>query len=747
MGIKYITDRRIFHLFTDEFSYYIHINKYNYLIHLYAGSRMDDISKERTSERYMERYEFLNEYNKMVCDEDYYFSSVASQKEAACFGKGDKRGAFAIVEGENGIDLTNFLYEDYEIIDGIIDNYTLPIPRFNKKDTKTLILKLKDENRNIYLNLYYVINEKYNCLVRFSSLINKENHEIKVKKLSSLELDLPSSNYDILALKGSWNNDKEIERIPLNHSLTEIGDNHGTRGFFYNQSLALMKNDANNDYGEVFGFSYMYSGDFAYEFKVDEIDQTRVLVGFNKDSFEYVLNKDENLFSPSTILVYSSLGLNKMSQTFHDIIRETIIPSEFAFQERPILLNSWEACFFDFNTDKLISFIDEAHKLNIELVVLDDGWFGNRNLDNSSLGDWFVNKDKIDLKKVVEHAHKLKMKFGIWVEPEMISPESELYKNHPEYSLFPKGYKKPTLLRHQMVLDLVNKEARDNVYSQISQIFKEYKIDYVKWDFNRYLTEAYSNYLEKPHKKETIHKFILGLYDLLDRFNKDFPEVLLETCASGGGRFDLGMLYYCPQIWGSDETDISLRANIQYSLNTFYPLSCIGAHISSRKIGSIQDKACLAFFGTYGYEMDITKLNQEDKNKIIEFNDLFKKWHHIVTKGDYYSIFNPFNSNYVSWNIVTKDKKECAVYFMNHRKEITKARFIKIKGLEKDKYYFNSLTNDIYKGSFYMNVGLNISAPLDPYTSMLFILKEIPSLIAKPMKAKQLDGGKRDSLF
>ena len=747
MSIKYDKKNKIFHLHTKEYSYYIAINPLNYLIHLYDGSFLDDVSKERTNERFMERYSFFDG-KKENQDEEYYFSMLASKMEIASFGKGDKRGAFAIIESSDGIDLTNFLYIGHKISDYNLTDYNLPHVRFKKTDAKILLIHTKDENRNIYLDLYYIVSEKYQCIIRFSKLINKNDSPIVVKKLSSLELDLSSKEFNILALHGTWSNDDQVEYIKLNHSITKISDNHGARGFYYNPSLALTSIKANENSGEVYGFSYIYSGDFQYEFKVDEIDQTRILLGFNEENFEFKLEDGEELETPQSLIVYSNNGTNKMSQIFHRLINERVTPNNFNNKDRPILLNTWEANHFDITTDKLLKYVDEIKNLGMEMIVLDDGWFGERNNDACGLGDWVVNAEKINLKKVIDYAHSQNIKFGIWIEPEMISFNSDLFKKNPEFALFPTSYKSPTLFRHQLVLDLVSEKARDSVYSQIFKIFKEYQIDYCKWDFNRFITEGYSQILESGHKKETYHRFILGTYDLLNRFNKDFPNVLLETCASGGGRFDLGMLYYSSQIWGSDETDISQRSMIQYSLNMFYPLITIGSHVSSSKTGSIQDKCCLSFFGSFGYELDITKLNEEDKNKIKWFNGIFKQFHKMIIKGKYYSIFNPFLSNYCSFNIVSNNQKECSIYFINYRKETTKARFLKIDGLDDTKYYFNSLTNDIYKGSFYHNVGINISAPLNPYSSMLFILKQVDYPIAKAYrKFKQKDGGKRDKIF
>ena len=750
MGITFEKKRKIFHLFTKDFSYYIHVNKYNYLIHLYSGKYLSDISKERVSERYIDRYAFLNDDNLETQDEDYYFSMMGSMFEVAPFGKGDKRNAPYILEGDNNIPLTNFLFDSYKIIKGKIDkkDYPLPYIKFKNSDIETLVITLKDEKRDIYLNLYYELSNKYHTLVRYASIINKSKEDIKVFKMSSFELDLPSSNYKLLTLKGTWGNETDLEYINLNHSLTKISENHNGRNFTYNPSSALLDKDTTFDNGEIYGFSNLYSGDFSYEIKVDEIDQTRIIGGYNDETFFYLLKENETLYSFETVIIYSFKGINDMSHKFHNLIRERLLPKTKELQNNYILINSWEAFYFDFDTKRLLELIDEAKKEDINLVVIDDGWFKNRNNDTSSLGDWEVDTSKIDLDKVINYAKSLNIDIGLWVEPEMISYNSNLFKEHSDFALIPPSYHNVTLFRHQLLLDLTRKEVVDYIFDKLSKIFDKYDIKYVKWDFNRYLSEGYSSYLPKDRVKETPFRMMLGTYSLLNKFVSRYPNILLETCSAGGGRFDLGMLFYSPQIWGSDETDIALRSSIQFSKNIFYPLRSIGAHVSNRKLGSLQDKACLAFFGTYGYELDITKISEDDKNKIKEFNSYFKSFHNVVNDGDYYALYNPYESNYVSWNVVSKDKKTCLVYFMIYRKEQTKARFLKLKGLKKDKYYFNSLTNDIYKGDFYMNVGLNLSAPLESFTSMLFVIKEVDEVRATLYrKTKQVDGGKRDKLL
>jgi len=703
---------------------------------------MDEIAIEATTSRWMERYSFLeiddehknlvwNKNYRQVLDEDYYFSFLASNFEAASFGKADKRGAFVIIGGEDNIPITNFLFHSFKIIDGSsLKDKIYPHIELSRKEGKTLVITLKEELKDVYLELYYEVVPKYEAIIRYSKLINKSKEDIRVKKLSSFELDLSSSNYKILALKGTWGNDREIEYIPLNHSITKIGDNHISRGFNFNPSIALIRNETNDDYGECYAFSPLWSGDFAYEINVDEIDQTRILLGFNEENFEYLLKTNNELTSFETILIYSSNGINDLIHKLHDLIREKVLNKVVnkSIYKDYILVNSWEAFKFDINTEKILKFIDKAKELNLNLVVIDDGWFSKRSDDKSSLGDFLENKERIDLDVVSNYAKKMNIDLGIWLEPEMLSPDSELFRKHSDFALIPKGYPHPTLLRNQLVLDLTNDKVIDYVFNKIRQLVDKYDFKYVKWDFNRFPTEAYSRYLNKEQINETSYRFTLGVYKLLYKFKTAYPNIFLETCASGGGRFDLGMMYYSSQIWASDETDISLRSQIQYSTNIFYPLLSIGAHVSHRALGSLLDKAFLALFGTFGYELDITSLTKNEENDIKWINDLYYKCHtEVIKKGDYYSIFNPFvdQNNYIAWNAVSKDKNLALVYFMVYKKETTKSRFLKIKGLDKNKYYFNSFTNETHKGSFYMNVGLNLSIPLDAYASRLFLLTSV----------------------
>lgn len=742
--ITFDAKRNIFHLFNKDYSYYLAINKLNYVIHLYSGEYLNDITLERVNERYINRYSYL-ENNKEVCDESYYFSGEGSLFECGSYLKSDSREPFAIIEHGDGTRITNFKYCSHRILRGKINPTDLPHFKATKNEAETLTLVLKDEIENIYLELNYTLMNDYGALIRFSRLINKSGKSIFINRFASLQLDAINNNYETISVHGQWADDKELETIPVTHNLTVVRDNHGSRGFKQNPAIILKNKEATFDYGEVYMYSLVYSGNFKYEIGLDQFDHLRLLAMINDDSFRYEVKPGESFDTPECIQVYSSKGINKATQIMHDVVRENLLPSKFALKERPILINSWEPFFFDFDTEKIKSLILKSKELGIEQVVLDDGWFGKRNDDKSSLGDWYVNTSKINLGEVIDFCHKNGLKFGLWVEPEMISFDSELYRKHPEYALFNRNYK-PTLQRHQLVLDLTNDRVIDDVFSMLCKIFDTYKIDYVKWDFNRCLTEIGSQFLGNEKEGEIFHRFILGAYKLQNKFVTRYPNILFENCASGGGRFDLGMLYYSPQIWGSDETNPYSRVMIQYATNLFYPLSTIGAHVSASNSLSMQDKVIIAAFGTFGYELDPSKLTEDEIKTIKTFNPLVKRFHHIITKGDYYVISSPYKTNFASWMCVTKDKKEALVFNFNFKREQTKGRFLKLKGLEPEKYYFNSLTNDCYTGDFYMKVGINLSAPLKEGMTMLFVIKQVNGIV-KGVLNKKANSAKREKLL
>lgn len=442
-------------------------------------------------------------------------------------------------------------------------------------------------------------------------------------------------------------------------------------------------------------------------------------MGINPLDFEWLLEKGESFTCPEVVMVHSDEGIGKMSRTFHDLYRNNLIRGEYKDKRRPILINNWEATYFNFDTDKLIDIAKEASKLGIEMLVMDDGWFGHRDSDNSSLGDWFVYEKKLKggLKYLVDEVNKLGMKFGIWFEPEMISPDSELYKAHPDWAIQIKG-RPLTLCREQYVLDYSRKEVRDHVYGMMKKILDSANIEYIKWDMNRQLTEVGSTTLPAERQRELWHRYVLGVYDLMDRLTTDYPHILLENCSGGGARFDPGMLYYSPQIWCSDDTDAIERLKIQHGTSMCYPCSAMGAHVSdcpNHTVGRntpFKTRGHVAMVGTFGYELDVTRIPQEDRDAIPAQIEEFNKFNKLVRTGDHYRIGNMFEDNtWDAWEFVAKDKSEALFEFVQVLgRPNERSRRIKLKGLEADAYYYEENEPDKkISGAALMNAGINIA--------------------------------------
>lgn len=727
--IEFNEKDKIFTLSNEHFSYVFHVNSLDILVKLYYGKRINNLSIENIeATNYLSGdcygvYDVKN--NKETWFTNPYFSGQYSPQEIPTYLSFDKRPPLVGILHSDGSGVTDFRYYSHEIVKGKKNSAILPHLRLNSTNSETLIVTLKDQKDEIYLKAYYTIIKDQPVLLRSNEIINKTNKEIVVEVANSLSLDLPSNDYKVLSIHGTYASDRELEENVIKHNTIVIDENAGGKGFYHNPVGMLKSLDATADKGEVIGFGLIYSGNFSFKFNGTQMEQTRVVLGLNEQDFSYRLEKDEVFETPEAFLVYSSEGSDKVTHAFHDIIRDYLLPNKKYNDEDVILLNSWEGTYFDFNTDKIISYLARAKEMGINLFVLDDGWFGKRNDDLSSLGDWRVNLNKIDLKKVVDEAHKLGLKFGLWLEPEMISFDSDLYREHPEYALYDHSLD-PTTFRHQFVLDLTNPDVINNISKQIEDIFSTYKLDYCKWDFNRIITEPISQYLPKERQKEVFYRFTLGTYELLSRFVTKFPNVLLETCAGGGGRFDLGMLYYSRQIWGSDETDGVSRTYIQYATNLFYPLSVLGSHVSNRRYLTLKEKAAIAMFGTFGYELNPLKLSDDDIVKIREVNKLYLDNKSVIYNGDYYPLINPYEgNNFVSWSLVDKTKDNAVIFLMNYRLMNWRSRFLKVRGLDPNKKYVNSIDNKAYYGDFYMNIGLNYCDGRDNYTPQVFTLKAV----------------------
>lgn len=542
---------------------------------------------------------------------------------------------------------------------------------------------------------------------------------------------MDNKDFELLTLHGSWARERHMQRRRVGYGKQGTSSIRGESSHQDHPFMALLTADATEDRGEVYGFHFVYSGNFMAQVECNQFDTVRAVMGIEPTDFSWQLEEQASFTTPEVVMVYSAEGLGKMSRTLHDLYRNHLIRGIYKNKKRPILINNWEATYFDFDTDKLLAIAREASALGIEMLVMDDGWFGTRSSDNCALGDWQVNEEKIKggLKYLVDEVNKLGMAFGIWFEPEMISPDSDLYRAHPDWAIAVPN-REGTLCRNQYVLDLSRKEVRDYVYECLRKVLSSANITYVKWDMNRPLTNIGSYYLEANQQGELYHRYVLGVYELQQRLIDEFPELLLENCSGGGARFDPGMLYYSPQIWCSDDTDAIERLKIQEGTALIYPLSAIGAHVSdcpNHTVGRttpFETRGYVALLGTFGYELDVTRIPEEDRAMIPQQVAMYHKYNDLVRQGDYYRIASySQNHMYDCWSVVSKDKKEVLVTFIqvmarpNHR-----SRRIYLKGLDTKAFYRIEGSEEVYAGDVLMYGGLNIQSIFGDFKGQLIHL-------------------------
>ena len=528
-------------------------------------------------------------------------------------------------------------------------------------------------------------------------------------------VDLPGADFEMLNLYGKWAKERSLGRHPLHTGIQSIKSKRGSSSHNHNPFTALVSKNATEAYGECYGFNLVYSSNFSIDVEVDSFFQTRLLMGINPENFSWVLEPQEEFYSPEAVMVYTNEGLGEMSRIFHKLYSNNLIRGEWKKKKRPLLINNWEGTGMDFDTDKLVSFARHAKNMGFEMLVMDDGWFGHRDDDNSSLGDWYVAEYKLPggLSNLISQVKAMGLKFGIWFEPEMISPDSDIFRAHPDWHLHVEG-RDSSIARNQYVIDYSRKEVRDYIYSQMYKILSENDIDYVKWDFNRNLTEVANADLPPEKQGEVFHRFVLGTYEIMDRLTTDFPHLLLENCSGGGGRFDAGMLYYSPQIWTSDDTDPIERLTIQFGTSMCYPASTMGAHVSASKRTGYETKTNVALWGTFGYELDPDKLTEEEIKEIKEQAKLYHKYYNVIHYGDLYRLESPFeNYDRCAWQFVSEDKKEALVTVVQIKKVIHGFKMLKLQGLKPDSIYKDEATGDTHSGAYLMNAGLNLYDILD----------------------------------
>lgn len=714
INIFYNEKDKAFKLRANNTDYMMKVCEEGYLAHIYYGNKVPD--EDLTYLLRLDESPFTPATN----DRDRASFMDTLPFEYPCFGIGDYReSAFKIMDA-NGMSTCDLRYVSHKMYEGKPKLEGLPATFATEESgCSTLEITMYDKYADIEVVLIYTAFDKLDVITRSAVVTNKGEKPFKITRALSTCVDFDTDKMDMITLNGSWARERAVERCRLHHAKQLVDSCKGESSHQNNPFVALCDNNADEDKGEVFGFNFVYSGNFYAQAEVTQHKKTRFLMGINPLDFEWLLEKGESFTCPEVVMVHSDEGIGKMSRTFHDLYRNNLIRGEYKDKRRPILINNWEATYFNFDTDKLIDIAKEASKLGIEMLVMDDGWFGHRDADNSSLGDWFVYEKKLKggLKYLVDEVNKLGMKFGIWFEPEMISPDSELYKAHPDWAIQIKG-RPLTLCREQYVLDYSRKEVRDYVYGMMRKILDSANIEYIKWDMNRQLTEVGSATLPADRQRELWHRYVLGVYDLMDRLTTDYPHILLENCSGGGARFDPGMLYYSPQIWCSDDTDAIERLKIQHGTSMCYPCSAMGAHVSdcpNHTVGRntpFKTRGHVAMVGTFGYELDVTRIPQEDRDAIPAQIEEFNKFNKLVRTGDHYRIGNMFEDNtWDAWEFVAKDKSEALFEFVQVLgRPNERSRRIKLKGLEPEAYYYEESEPDKkISGAALMNAGINIA--------------------------------------
>lgn len=705
MSVRYLENEKLFKLDTPNTSYVCGIfDKEKFLLHLYYGSRISDDDIGFISRTYS--YPFSPEKNNrdrgMFLDGAFF--------EYPTEGLGDYRGGSLDIETQEGHRGCSLSYVNHKIYKGKPKIKGLPSTfACTDNDCETLEIMLSDELTGLIVLLKYSVFEGFDAIVRSVSVKNDGDKALHIRKILSACLELEPGDREVITLHGGWAKERNIERTAVTRGTYSIGSIKGESSHQMNPFMAVADKDTTQTRGSIYGFSFVYSGNFTASVERSQFDTIRCLMGINPKGFSWKLEPETVFDAPEVIMVYSDRGIEHMSHTFHDLMREHLISgvnikNKYRNAGRPILINNWEATYFDFDSEKLIAIAREAAKNGIEMLVMDDGWFANRSSDNMALGDWYVNEDKISggLKKLVDAVNEEGLKFGIWIEPEMVSPDSDLYREHPDWAIaIPE--RTGTLMRNQYVLDFSRPEIVDEIYSRIYKVLSSANIEYVKWDMNRPLSDIGSYALKSDTQGELFHRYMLGVYDMQGRLLRDFPDLLLENCSGGGGRFDPGMLYYSPQIWCSDDTDAIERLAIQEGTAIVYPLSAMGAHVSdcpnhqTGRTVPFETRGYVALAGTFGYELDITKIPKEDRDMISGQAGMYHKYNELVRTGDYYRL-SSYRENGLndSFMCVSKDKSKALVTYIKVMSRPNKRNgILKLRGLDPKKLYRVSSDKDI----------------------------------------------------
>ncbi|HHT49297.1 MAG TPA: alpha-galactosidase [Firmicutes bacterium] len=679
----------VFRLDTENTSYLFRVTKFGHLEHLYYGPLL---APEESIEVLAQK-RVISMGNNVVYDEtDESYSLDQIYLEWSDNGRGDYRQSPTELKMPDSTFVSDFVYVSHQITDGSVPMYTLPSAYGGDQ---TLVLTMQDTTLAVTLSLYYTVFVQANVITRRAVLTNESPDPLVIRRMMSMMVDLPDEHFYLYTLDGKWIKEAHLHRRPVEYGMMTNASTTGASSNRHNPAFMLAAAAATEENGHVYGFNLIYSGNHASYVEKSGWDMVRVLVGINPHCFEWNLAPGESFETPEAVMTFSNQGFNGMSRNMHSFVNEHIVRGNWKQRERPVLINSWEAYYFDYDEGKLIQLAKKAKDLGIELFVLDDGWFGARNNDQAALGDYTVNKKKFPrgLKVFADQLRELGLEFGLWVEPEMVNPDSDLFREHPAYAVR-HPMKKPVLGRNQLVLDLCQKEVRDYIVEQVSQILDEAKVSYVKWDMNRHIAEACSAAL--THQGEFYHRYIIGLYEVLSRIFRPRPEILLESCSSGGNRFDLGMLCFSPQIWTSDDTDPIERLKIQSGLSYFYPLSTMGAHVSQSpnqqtlRATPLSTRFNVACFGCLGYELDLKYLTPEEKKEIKAQIAFYKKYRRLFQYG-VFSRLPVVKENQVIWQCISAEQNMAATGFFQTLAQAAESEDrLTVKGLKAGKYVVRS---------------------------------------------------------
>ena len=720
MAITFNETTRIFTLTTAHTTYQMQADAQGYLLHLYYGARTAG------------EMDYLLNYgdrgfsgNPNSAGNDRTYSLDALPQEYPSLGTGDFRNYALNIENEDGSQCCNPIYITHEIEAGKYTLKGLPFVRAEENEAETLKIILEDPVTKVELHLLYGVLEKEDIITRSVIIKNAGKAPVTVKKAQSACLDFLHGDYDLIKFYGRHAMERNMERMPVSHESTRIGSRRGTSSHQYNPGVILAGKNTNEDSGSCCGMLFVYSGNFLVEAEKDQYDQTRIQMGLTDELFAYPLEAGAEFTAPEVILSYTNKGLSRLSQQYHHCIMNHICQGKYVHANRPVLINSWEAAYFDFTGDTIVELAKEAKALGIDMVVMDDGWFGKRNDDNSSLGDWYVNEEKLGgtLTKLIERVNAEGVKFGIWIEPEMVSEDSDLYREHPDWAITIPG-RKPVRSRNQLVLDFSRKEVRDEIFKRICAVLDQGNVEYIKWDMNRSLADIYA--------PNVTYDYVLGVYNFLEKLTNRYPDILIEGCSGGGGRFDAGMLYYTPQIWCSDNTDAINRTRIQYGTSFFYPVAAMGSHVSAvpnhqtGRVTSMHTRGVAAMSGTFGYELNPALLNAKEKAEIRAQLAQYREYQELIREGDYYRLSNPFQDNFAAWMVVSDDRSKALVSVIRLTAEANPpAAYVTLKGMEEDAFYREKTTGKVYPGAALMEAGILLPAAVSEYEAYQIALERV----------------------